>query len=61
MQLYPVPMAKKPQANDFFMNSYPKHWVPNIAQIIKAQRQILGFNLKNQKSKAAKPLKNSYL
>ena len=34
-----------------------KHWAPDVAQIIKIQRQILGFKLKIRKT--AKPLKIS--
>lgn len=60
MNLWPLPVAKRPLANDFFMNSYPKRWMPIVTQLIKTQRHT-EVQHEDEKNKAAKPLESSDL
>lgn len=55
MMLWPVSVAKKPQANSFFMNLHPKCWTPNVERTIKNPETDIAVEPEDQKIKAAKP------
>ena len=46
-----MPEEVKTQANGFLMNSYPKISAPDVGWLMKTQRQILEFKVKDQRSK----------